>query len=212
MTKYKNVIWDWNGTLLNDVSACVQSMNMLLKERSLPEINEQIYKEVFTFPVKDYYEKIGFDFTREKFDGPALKFIEYFHLNLPSVQLFSDAKTILNHFHNQGKNQVILSAMEQFTLEQSVKNLRISKYFNKIVGLDDHFARSKTEQGKYLIESKQFIRNETIMIGDTLHDKEVAESMGVDCILVAQGHQSMRRLQINGNKVFSNLLDLKNIL
>jgi len=210
--KYKNIIWDWNGTLLNDISICIQSMNYLLGDRNLPLLNENIYRDIFTFPVQNYYERIGFDFTTEKFDIPALQFIEYYKKYLPTVELFPEVEYVLQYFSDQNMDQYILSAMEQDSLRNSVNNLNISTYFNKIYGIPDHFARGKIERGLQLIQSEKLNPNETVMVGDTLHDIEVAEMLGIDCVLVAQGHQAKDRLLVNGNTVINNLVELKNIL
>ncbi|MCK4288095.1 MAG: HAD hydrolase-like protein, partial [Bacteroidales bacterium] len=61
----KTIIWDWNGTLLNDIDICINSINILLEHRNIENLTKEIYKEIFTFPVKDYYSKAGFDFTKE---------------------------------------------------------------------------------------------------------------------------------------------------
>lgn len=206
--KYKNIIWDWNGTLLNDISICVSSMNRLLEERNLPKLNHSTYKQLFTFPVRQYYEAIGFDFCKEPFDIPALKFIDYYHECLPSVGLFNEAASVLKKIESLGCQQFILSAMEQNTLAKSVSDLGIANYFKCIKGIGDHFARSKVQSGKELFKEQVIHASETVLIGDTLHDMEVAEQLGVSCILIAQGHQSYDRLKINGNVVLQSLNDL----
>lgn len=68
MTKYKCLIWDWNGTLLNDLQLCVTVMSDMLKGRDLPLLTAERYREVFGFPVKDYYVKLGFNFGIESFE------------------------------------------------------------------------------------------------------------------------------------------------
>ena len=59
--KYKHIIWDWNGTLLDDTWLCVEGINNSLKKRSLQTITKEIYRKVFSFPVEDYYKRLGFD-------------------------------------------------------------------------------------------------------------------------------------------------------
>ena len=54
----ETIIWDWNGTLLDDLEICIRSMNRMLRERKMPPIDKQLYKNIFTFPVREYYEKI----------------------------------------------------------------------------------------------------------------------------------------------------------
>lgn len=210
--KYKNIIWDWNGTLLNDISICVASMNRLLDERSLPKLDDDLYRQVFTFPVKKYYEAVGFDFSKEAFNIPALKFIDYYHELLPSIGLFDDVKVVLSNLSNLGCKQYILSAMEHNSLLALVSDLGVSNYFTEIKGIGDHFAKSKLDEGFDLLEKQRIVPSETVLIGDTLHDMEVAEKLGVSCVLVAQGHQSFDRLKINGNIVVNNLKELLDIL
>ena len=72
---YQHIIWDWNGTLLDDVSFCVEIINGLLSKRQLPEISREYYRGVFTFPVQKYYEKIGFDFSVEPWENVSTEFI-----------------------------------------------------------------------------------------------------------------------------------------
>ena len=44
--KYKNVVWDWNGTLLNDVKVGVNTLNDMLGRRGLPLLSVEDYKEL----------------------------------------------------------------------------------------------------------------------------------------------------------------------
>jgi len=210
--KYKNIIWDWNGTLLDDIDICIEAMNILLKARSIPELTKNKYKQVFTFPVKNYYEQIGFDFAKEPFDIPALQFIGYYQKLLPLANLFNDVDKVLSELENKGYQQFILSAMEQQNLNQSVKNLGIDQYFKTIAGIDNHYAHSKIDRGVSLIKKHKINTTETLMIGDTLHDLEVADRLGIHCILIAQGHQNYNRLNLNGNIVLSELSKLLEIL
>ena len=65
MKNAKHIIWDWNGTLLDDKWLCVESINQALQKRNLPELSDDRYMEVFTFPVQEYYKAVGFDFDKE---------------------------------------------------------------------------------------------------------------------------------------------------
>ena len=58
--KYKNVVWDWNGTLLNDVKVGVNTLNDMLGRRGLPLLSVEDYKEKFGFPVIDFYDRVRY--------------------------------------------------------------------------------------------------------------------------------------------------------
>lgn len=189
------IIWDWNGTLLNDIEICIRSMNRLLEKRSLPILGQDLYRQIFTFPVKDYYRKAGFDFEVESFEKPALEFIQHYYSMLDEAKLFPGIVPVLNHFKSNGFYQSVLSAMEHDSLIKSLKDKGIHSFFDDVSGIDDHFAHSKLENGFNLLRRMEFQAGEIILIGDTLHDLEVAQNLGIDCILIANGHQSAARLR-----------------
>lgn len=201
------VVWDWNGTLINDIEICIQSMNLLMQKRGIKELTIEKYREIFTFPVKDYYEDAGFNFSEEPFEIPAMEFIDNYHKFLPQVRLFSEVEQTLKLVKQKGFNQVILSAMEENSLKNSVEALGITKYFDGIYGITDHYARSKSNRGFQLIKDGNLDVKSLVLIGDTLHDKEVADELGCSCILIANGHQAKNRLQVNGNIVVNRISD-----
>ena len=66
--KYDHVIWDFNGTVLDDMQVGIDSVNEMLAARGLPTLSGVTeYRAAFDFPVEDYYRRLGFDFDREDF-------------------------------------------------------------------------------------------------------------------------------------------------
>ena len=98
MYRYKHIIWDWNGTLLNDAWLCVEVMNLLLKRRDLKEIDLNIYQSVFGFPIIDYYRRLGFTFEKESFEIPGTEFIIEYNKRCFEPKLQVDALQILKIF------------------------------------------------------------------------------------------------------------------
>lgn len=202
------IIWDWNGTLLNDIELCVQIINKMLQKRNLQKLTVDEYKEVFSFPVKDYYQKIGFDFNDEPFEIPAREYIEEYNSNVESCNLHENSVSVLNYFRSVGIRQFILSASKQDALDQCLEQQNISHYFEHISGLDNHYAASKIENGQQLISELNLNASELILIGDTVHDFEVARELGCQCVLIANGHQSKHILESTGVLVIDELNQL----
>src|SRR5665647_855016 len=100
--KFDSIIWDWNGTLLDDVDIVIESINKLLQDRNMVLLNIKRYLDVFTFPVQDYYERIGFDLNNEPFEIPAFQFITNYNKAVESCRLHKEAFPLLNHLHGQG--------------------------------------------------------------------------------------------------------------
>jgi phosphoglycolate phosphatase len=212
--KYSDIIWDWNGTLLNDVELCSQIMNDLLVSRSLPAITLNRYKEIFTFPVKDYYVKAGHTFSEESFEKIGGDFMDEYEVKKYNCNLFPYATNVLQKIQSLNIRQHLLSAYRQEDLIEFVKHYDIYKYFSLIKGLDHIYADDKIEIGKKLMNeiAADGMNSDVIMIGDTIHDFEVADELGSDCILIANGHQNIERLQKLNIPVMKNLEELYNLL
>lgn len=202
------IIWDWNGTLLNDTDYCVSTMNSLLADRGLPLLTTKKYREVFSFPVKDYYQTIGFDFTKEDFSIPANQYIDLYNRGFYQCSLQESTVEVLSFFRAKGVRQFVLSAMEHEMLEKTLNQKGILHFFESVAGLTDHYAVSKVDQGKMLMKNFGIEQAKTWLIGDTVHDFEVADALGITCVLVADGHQSAERLHKTGAKVIGNLSQL----
>lgn len=190
MNYYSHIIWDWNGTLLDDVNLCISIVNRMLKKRSLNEFNGlEDYQKAFCFPVIDYYKKAGFDFNKESFEDLAEEYMEQYNSrDKEDCTLHNYAEDVVNKISKSGMKQVILSASKKSNLMKQVEYFGIQNYFNDILGISDIYAGSKIDIGMDYI-SKEKIKK-AVLIGDTVHDYETAKALGADCILIAKGHQN----------------------
>ncbi|MBW9155747.1 HAD family hydrolase [Clostridium tagluense] len=205
---YKHIIWDWNGTLLDDVEVVINVMNSLLQKRKMPVINKEIYLQIFDFPVINYYTKLGFNFSLEPFEKIANEYVELYRTAYRSCNLQQDAQKILKLVSDSDITQSILSASQQIYLDESIDFYKINDFFVKLVGLNDHYAVSKVENGKMLLQDLSLNPKEVLLIGDTVHDYEVSKAIGCDCFLVACGHQHLDKFKNYDVPVYNSLSDL----
>lgn len=208
----KTVIWDWNGTLLDDLDLSLNSVNILLKERNLPLLTEEKYKNIFTFPVIEYYKAAGFDFDKEPFEVPAKQYVRIYRDGVSDVRLFPDVVDTLTYLKEQGYRLIVLSAMRDDNLKLMIEYAGISHFFDGIFGIKDNYAREKISLGKQLVNDLDLNPTECLMIGDTLHDAEVSEHCGFNCILYTGGHVSRERLETKNLRIIDRLEELKTIL
>jgi phosphoglycolate phosphatase len=124
------------------------------------------------------------------------------------VKLFPKAKEIICLLYDNRIEQSILSAYKQDTLLELVNHFNLHQYFTHLNGLDHIYATSKVNLGKELMEKLNHERGEVLLIGDTVHDFEVAQEIGADCVLIADGHQNKVRLVDCGVNVYDNLDEL----
>lgn len=194
MNQIQYILWDWNGTLLNDVEECIKCMNGLLNKREMATLDRSRYREIFTFPVITYYERLGFDFHREPFNDLAEEFVSQYRIISADSKLHTGVLLALDYLKSKNYNQMILSAMEQEALYAQTALHKIDHFFEEIVGLQSIHASSKIESAIKLISDKKIDPEQCIMIGDTFHDYEVARTLGTGCLLVNNGHQQLEDL------------------
>jgi len=195
LKKYDQIIWDWNGTLIDDVWLCVDILNEILCKHGKLKVSITQYLEKFIHPVKHYYESLGFDFSEVSFSQVASDYNSAYDRKRLSCNLHFGAETALKALFNAGVKQSVLSAYQQSRLESAASLFKIDKYFEEIAGLLDCYAHGKIKRGHKLISDLNVDISDCLLIGDTVHDYEVATELGIDCILICNGHNSRERLE-----------------
>lgn len=206
--RYSHIIWDWNGTLLDDAWLCVEVMSEMLREHNLPVVDLDTYREIFDFPVKTYYKKLGFDFEKVSFEIVGMDFMIRYNKRQEECRLHSQVPEILSILKEKGYSQYILSAREQEELETEVRMMGLASFFTGIYGTGDHYAHGKTARGFELISDIGVPPKDCLFIGDTIHDSDVATEIGFDCILIPNGHHHHSRLISCGYPIADSLSDI----
>ena len=205
--RFQHIIWDWNGTLLDDTQAGVNAVNAMLAARGLPAIDVTRYRELFGFPVRNFYSAVGFRLESEDWDAMAREFHDRF-LADATLRLHAGATAALGYFQQAGIGQSVLSASEQSILDAMLADFGVRPFFSSVCGVDNLYGHSKLELGRALLRRLDLPPETVLMIGDSLHDHEVADALGARCLLIAQGHQSYARLARSGAPVLPSLAEL----
>jgi len=209
MQTYDVIIWDWNGTLLDDSWLCLEVMNDTLRKRDMPELSKQRYCEIFGFPVIDYYRRAGFTFEEESFEVVGTEFIDGYEARRHESSLRHEAMLTLQAIQAAEITQCILSAYRQSTLHQLTEHYGVRAFCDHVVGLSNHYAAGKVDEGKDLITKLGIDPDRILMIGDTAHDSHVAEELGIHAMLIPSGNQTTEVLQATGRVILNDLADLR---
>ena len=194
MKEFTHLIWDFNGTLLDDVAYDVEITNRLLERHGLPKLeSEDAYREIFGFPVIEYYQRLGFDFSKIPFSVLADEWMNDYNSQKHTAGLYPDVVSLLERVRAAGIPQILLSATQRQMLLEQLRELGISELFDEVIGADNHHAYGKAELARAW--KKKNPGAVPLMIGDTDHDAESARAMGGEIILVTCGHQVRRTLE-----------------
>ena len=190
------------------MDAGIISVNKMLEERELPIIPSiEYYREIFDFPIIDYYRGLGFDFEKESYeDVLAPMWVELYNENAQNSGLVDGVRETIEKISKLGLGQTVISACEKGMLDRYLEKLGVYSYFDDVLGLDNIHAGSKTHIAKAWKEAHPEAK--ILFIGDTTHDAETAAVMGGDCVLFCGGHQSRAKLEATGHPVIEKMDEL----
>ena len=210
--KYKHIIWDYNGTILDDTQLVLDILNIMLEEKSLPTCTMDEYREVFDFPIIDYYKNVGFDLDRYSFAELANQFTDMYEKMFEEAALREGIVETIENLHAKGYDQSILTAGREKNIKNEIKAFGLDKYIKEITGLHNNQAESKVFLAEQHLHKIKVRPEEILFIGDTTHDFLVAQEIGCDCVLLSGGHQSVGRLLAVNNMVAQRPEDIEKYL
>ena len=206
--KYGTIIWDWNGTLLNDVGAAMASVNDMLVSRGMKTIDIVRYKECISVPIIGFYEKV-FDLEKEDYNEILRQYNEGYLRHLGECGLSDGVREALEYFRNENCIQIIVSSSNNAQLTENVEKYGIAEYFDAVLGAENYLAESKIGRAEKFL--KEHGKGRVLVIGDLEHDAEMAEALGADCVLLTTGHEKPERLADSGAEVIDTLLRLPSL-
>jgi phosphoglycolate phosphatase len=210
---FSHIFWDFNGTLFDDAQLSFEIVSKQIENRNLPKYSLEEIKSLFRFPISNFYLDLGF--TKEDLDSgrASVEFMDLYRELSPKCSLHNYAINCLELARTKGLTQLILSAHTEDHVIELCDHLKISPYFSEILGATEASrGLSKTNRGKTWIEQKGLDSSKILIIGDSTHDYEVADSIGASCILIAQGHQNLESLSKCPVTVVETLKDVYRLL
>lgn len=200
----KYIIFDFNGTIVDDVAVSLKAINCCVeKYLARKPLSLDEYLHVFTFPIQEYYEKVGFDWNDGySYEEVGQVWYDKYREFKNEYKVFDGVVDVLINSHMLGNKNILLSASHLDTLKTQLSELGINEYFDEVLGIENIYAASKIDIAVKWIKDKN--PNDCKFIGDSLHDLQTANAMGiVDTTLVARGHQAKDVLL----KEYNNVVD-----
>ena len=205
--KYNHVFWDWNGTILDDLNVNFEVINALLSMHEKNSISLREYRSVFSFPIKEFYGKIGLPIDDKKYEQLVSDYWNLYKNRIKDIPLMAGVLDILCVLRKIGVKQYILSASDKIMIFDQISMYGIQDYFEDIIAPHDGYASGKIELAKQWMSNQNISTSNVILIGDTIHDYETAKAIGIDCALIDSGHQDLNVFKYDSNLMIFNNID-----
>lgn len=203
-----HVVWDWNGTLLDDLEVVIEASNVGLSEFEVEPLDEDRYRDHFTRPVRAFYDSL---FQRSVTDEEWHRLNDVFHTEYMAradrAQLTVDALDALDAVGRHSVGQSLLSMSPQEWLEGIVQRKGVSGRFALVSGLTGETGGLKASHMAEHIGALGLDPHRTVVIGDTPDDAQAAHHVGAHVVLYDGGSHHLPVLQQADAPVAHSLME-----
>lgn len=195
------LVFDWNGTLFDDTHAILGTVNKMLSHYVRPTISLETLQDLCSFPFSTLYRNLGFtecEITELHANNSAMFHDNYEPLSSKSP-LRKGAIELLKLAKKNNLQCIILSNHVTGMIEGELHRLKVQKHFSDILAFASRDTQYKDipkgERLRLYIKEKSIAPESTVIIGDTIEEREIAEKLNLVSIAITGGVVSEKRLR-----------------
>jgi phosphoglycolate phosphatase len=202
----RNVIFDWSGTLVDDLPAVLGATNAVLRDVGFPELTRDEFRSRFRLPFEDFYRELRSAIPMVDLEA---RFLRHFDALQSTVTTLPHAREFLEFCRGHSLRTLVLSTVPQPYYEAQ-------SALNGLGALIDHpypGARDKRLLIREILSSLELQPGETLFIGDMQHDIDTARHGGVWSCAVLTGYNRLDQLRASHpDLIVEHLGELRTIL
>jgi phosphoglycolate phosphatase-like HAD superfamily hydrolase len=208
-----HIVWDWNGTLLDDLHLVVDSVNASLVALGVSAIEVADYRRHFERPLHRFYERLlGHPVDDELLGVIDDVFHERYWDGYPDAGLAADAVRAVDLAVERSATQSVASMLRHDLLVPSIQRFGIDE---RMLAVDGHRGRVGETKEQHMVRHVQRLevmypdlaREHMVAIGDIVDDAVAAKAAGIDCVLYDGGGQARHALEAVGVPVAGSLTE-----
>lgn len=208
-TAIRHVVWDWNGTLLDDNHAVLAAVNAVCAEHGRGPFTLDQWRATFRRPLIDCYgELLGRTLSTQDWADLDRCYHDSYHALLHSCALAHGVADTLTAWRTRGRTQSLLSMWTHHRLTELITTMGLLDHFTKIDGLrHDPGGGSKSSHLLAHLREQELDPADVVLIGDIVDDSDAAEAAGTRCVLVTTGMGSPESLRRTGRPVVDSVAE-----
>ena len=204
--KITHIIWDFNGTVLDDVEMAVAAVNDMLDSRGLEKTNIDVYKDTLTMPLTEYYKTVGI--YCNDIAGLSLEFRACCDKHAEIAKIADGVREVIDVAKNAGITNVLMSSLYHPHLLAEVEKYGISDMFDEVIGLPDRNLGSKKSNALAYLGRQGIDAKNVLFIGDLISDAQMAQEIGAKAVLISNGHMSFDRCKAQTENTYDNIKEI----
>ena len=200
----KNIIFDWSGVISDDFTQVYEAVMDVFIQEGIKKISKKQFREEFCLPYHHFYLKYIKKPDMEKFEN---KFREIFKTKTHPIPI-EGVEPVLDYLTSKQINMVVLSS-HHFVSEEIKKHFPGKKFFIRIF----ESVKDKEKIIEKVMQELGFKPEETMFVGDMVHDINAGKKAGVKTAAILTGYDSKEKLEkANPLFILNTLEDIKKII
>ena len=201
----QNIIFDWSGTLCDDLITTYQASMLIFKKLGKTPLSLKEYRDEFTLPYMIFWNKYFPNLTKEEQDKLSNEML----LKVNAPKLYPGVKKVIQNLDSDNIEMIIISSQHYDKLITECVDYGISKYFRQVNGS----VYDKTKMIRDCLAQNNFNPEKTMFVGDMTHDIDAGKKAGVITVGLSWGYQHKDRLvAFKPDYLISDINELEGLL
>lgn len=184
----RNIIFDWSGTLVDDLTPVLEATNRVFAAHGKPPFDRETFREKFYLPYEGFYREHIPEVPLVELENI---FREVFRELHHTVSLLPGAREILEYCQAQTMPVFLLSTVHARDFAAQARRLEVEHFFHGVYAS----VADKRHAIHELLQKHNLRPEETLFVGDMEHDIATARHGGVRSCAVLTGYDSLAKLQ-----------------
>ncbi len=206
----KLIVFDWDGTLMDSAAHIVACLQTALTDLELPEKSDDEIKNIIGLGLREALHVLCPEANNEELNVLTTRYREhFFNQEKEPCELFSGARELIETLHAQDYFLAVATGKGRNGLDKSLKETGLGEFFPITRCADESHSKPHPQMLLEIIDWYGVEANETIMVGDTDYDLQMANNAATHSIAVSYGvHEKERLLDCNPLTCVDNIKDL----
>ena len=192
---YRLVVFDWDGTLLDSAGAIVACMQAAAIDLGLLPPDEKAARQVIGLGLHDALSQAMPGVPAREYPRIAERYRHHYLAKDHELSLFSGARELVEELSGGGCLLGVATGKSRLGLNRALEVSGLRSYFHATRCADECSSKPAPDMLREIMDELDTVPGQTLMIGDTTHDLQMAKNAGVGALAVGHGAHAREALQ-----------------
>jgi len=209
--KYKAIIFDWDGTLVDSTARIVDAMQMAIVENAMPVLTDHAIQQIIGLGLPEALKVLWPDITAAQSLQMQKSYVANFsHHSKISVDFFNQAHEIFEQLKQLGYVLAVATGKTRRGLDEMLDGMDVRDVFDITRCADETASKPSPIMLQQILNELKITHSQALMVGDTSFDLDMARNINMDSIGMTHGAHDSKILMASGAKALCH--DLNDLL